>query len=347
MGPSVTAASSSSRQLRRRVACAGVLALLVASGAQAQIDRSTVRGLVVDEQGQPLPGVAVALEFKGESRQKILKKTVTDKKGAFIYVGLTPGPWQLTFTKESFKSGRVETWLSSGGISEIPPVTLAVAPAATPGSGMPGIALPPVTGGDAGQKQADRERGLGDKYNKAVEAMRAGQAAEAEALFKEVLAEVPNLAEAHHNIAYIHAQRDDVPVAEAGFRKAIELQPQTSDSYLALATLLARSKRGDEALKLLQDASGNFATDAKFQFALGATAFNLGRVAEAQAAFAKVAELDPAHAEVHFFLGSLAISRSDVPGAIAELEKYVAAAPAGAPNLTAAKSLLATLKKTK
>jgi Flp pilus assembly protein TadD len=328
-------------------ACVGVLGLLVASGAHAQIERSTVRGLVVDEQGQPLPGVAVALEFKGESRQKILKKTITDKKGAFIYVGLTPGPWQIAFTKDGFKPGRVDTSLSSGGISEIPPLKLAAAPASAPGPETPAVALPAGTGGDAGQKQADREKGLGDKYNKAVEAMRAGQTAEAEALFKEVLAEVPNLAEAHHNIAYIHAQRDDVPVAEAEFRKAIELQPQTSDSYLALATLLARSKRGDEALKLLQDAAGNFATDARFQFALGATAFNMGRSAEAQAAFARVAELDPANAEVHFFLGSLAISRNDVPGAIAELEKYVATAPGGAPNVAAAKSLLATLKRAK
>jgi Flp pilus assembly protein TadD len=327
-----------------------VFVLLAPAAARAQLDRSTIRGLVVDEQDQPIPGVAIELEFKGESRQKILKKTATDKKGAFIYVGLTPGPWRLSFSKDGFKTFRFETALSSGGISEIPPIKLAAGPAAdaaAAGAAPAGPTLPPPSSEKSGEKEAEKKKQLGDKYNKAVEAMRAGQGAEAEALFQEVLAEVPGLAEAHHNIGYLHAQRNDIPVAEAEFRKAIELQPQVSDSYLALATLLERSKRGDDAVKLLQDASGTFASDARFQFTLGATAFNQGRSAEAQAAFAKVTELDSANAEAHFYLGSLAVSRNDVPGAVAELEKYVAAAPASAPNVPAAKALIATLKKAK
>ena len=333
-------------------ACIGGLVLLGPPAVRAQVDRSTVRGQVVDDQGQPLPGVAIELEFKGESRQKILKKTTTDKKGSFIYVGLTPGPWQLSFTKEGYKTFRFDTALSSGGLSEIPPIKLTAGPppgaTAAAAGATGGPTLPPPSSADkAGEKEAEKNKQLGDKYNKAVEAMKAGQPGEAEALFREVLADVPSLAEAHHNIGYIHAQKGDVPVAEAEFRKAIELKPQVADSYLALATLLARSKHEDDAIKLLQDASGNFASDARFQFTLGATAFNAGRSAEAQAAFIRVTELDPANAEAHFYLGSLAVSRNDVPAAIAELEKYVAAAPAGAANLPAAKGLLATLKKTK
>ena len=110
---------------------------------------------------------------------------------------------------------------------------------------------------------------------------------------------------------------------------------------------LADQKRTEEALKLLQDEAARFAQDAKFQFALGAAAFNLGQSAPAEAAFVKVTELEPANTEVLFYLGSLAVSRNDLPAAVERLEKYVASAPADAPNLAPAKSLLATLKKRK
>jgi Tfp pilus assembly protein PilF len=336
------------------------LGLLVASfplGTRAE-EVSTLRGSVVDEKGQPIPGVTIELEYKGESRTKIVRKATTDKKGAFIRVGLKSGPWSLVFSKEGFRSGKLDTNLTFGGISEIPPVTLSAgtaaaagggpaAPGGPPAPGAPASAPAPVSEAEAAARQAEYGKQLMDRYNKAVDAMRAGQGAEAEALFKSILAEVPNLAAAHHNLGYIYTQRNDAAAAEAAFRKAIELRPEAGESYTALSTLLGAQKRLDEALQLLQEAAPRFATDAPFQFALGATAFNLGKGAEAEAAFKKVTELDPANSEVQFYLGSVALNRNDVPAAIAHFEKYAATAAEGAPNLAAAKALLATLKKTK
>ena len=322
-------------------AAAGLAALLAARPADAQLDLATIRGVVVDDQGQPLPAVKVELEYKEESRLKILKKTTTDKKGAYIYAGLRPGKWQVTFTKDGYKPQGVETTLSGGGISEIQPVTLA---AGAPAPALGGASPAP---GATDAAQAGRAKEAGQSYQKAVEAMRAGRDAEAEALFMAILAEFPGLAEVHHNVGYLRARRKDFPAAEASYRKAIELQPQSAESYMALSVLLADQKRGEEALKLLQDEAERFSQDAKFQFALGAAAFNLGQSPAAEAAFGRAAALDPAQVEVQFYLGSLALGRNDVPGAVQHLEKYVGAAPAGAPNLPTAQALLATLKKRK
>jgi Flp pilus assembly protein TadD len=329
---------------RARFSClaGALLAASWLSAAEAQLDLSTVRGQVVDDKGQPLPAVAVELEFKGESRQKIVKKATTDKKGSYIWSGLKPGQWQLSFSKDGFKTVRTETYLSGGGVSEIPPV--AMAPAAPAPAGAVAIPAPAAPGADSAA-QAERAKAAGETYQKAVAALRAGQADEAEALFKQVLAEFPNLAEAHHNLAYLYGRRNDIAGAEAAYRKAIELQPQSVEPYIALSMLLGDNKRGEDALKLLQEQAERFAGDAKFQFAIGAAAFNLGQAAEAQAAFTKVAELDPAQAEVQFYLGSLALQRNEVPAAVQHLEKYVAAAPPGAANLAPAKALLETLKK--
>jgi tetratricopeptide (TPR) repeat protein len=314
--------------------------LLLGSSSVASGQTATLRGSVVDEQGRPLAGVKVEMEYKGESRQKIVRSVTTDKKGGYVRVGLASGPWTLTFSQEGFHSVRTSTDLSSGGVSELPPVVLR--PAA------PAVAGPtPAAAAEPAGPRAERAKELSETYHRALEALKADHEIEAEALFREVLAAAPAVAEAHYNLGYLASKRGDGAAAEAEFRKAIELQPKASDSYVALAVLLGQTGRGEEALRLLQDAAGDFAADGRFQFALGAAAFNLGRGAEAEVAFGRAAELDAGNVEVHFFLGSLALGRNDVPAALAHLEKYVVAAPEGSPNMAAAKGLLQALKKRK
>jgi len=332
------------------VAAASALSLAAARPALAQLEMSTVRGIVLDDAGQPVADVQISMEFKGEARTKVVKTASTDKKGAYIKAGLRNGDWQIAFSKDGFRTHTIHTYISGGIVSEIPPVTMvkgAAAPAPAAAAGAPGAAAPAPAPGATGGAAAggDRSKQLSQTYNKAVEAMTAGKTDEAETLFKAAVAEMPELAEAHANLGYIYIQRKDNAAAEAEFRKVIAARPTASAGYVSLATLLATSKREEEALKLLQDAAPNFAGDARFQFALGATAFNLNQGDVAEPAFTKVTELDPANAEAFFFLGSLALNRGDVPAAIGRLEKYLTVAPPDGPNVAAAKALLATLKK--
>lgn len=323
-----------------------LLSLLGPAAVQAQLTTaSAIRGQVKDAQGQPIPGVNVQLEFKGESRVKIVKKTVTDKKGGYIYSGLPSGPWVFHFTKAGYKTTQLSTEISLGGLSDIAPVTMEEG-AENPVAGALGAAETPIAGPSAGPGvSADRSKELADMYTKAMAAKKAGSTAEAETLLKELIAVVPGFAPAHQALASLYAARGDMAAAEASYRKVVELDNHLAISHLALSNFLATLDRNEEAFKVLQEAAPRFPQEALLQFALGATAFNLGRSEEAQAAFLKATELDPANAEPLFYLGSLAVSANDVPKAVGYFEKYVAQAPANAPNLDAAKALLQTLKK--
>jgi Flp pilus assembly protein TadD len=324
-----------------------LLAVLLGTPAvQAQLNTaSAIRGQVKDAQGQPIPGVNVELEFKGESRVKIVKKTVTDKKGGYIYSGLLPGSWVFHFSKSGYKRTQVKTDISLGGISDIPAVTMEAGADDTV-AGAIGAAAATVGGPPTGPGASlDKSKELADKYTKALAAKKAGSSAEAETLLKELVAVVPAFAPAHQALASLYAARGDLAAAEASYRKVVELDAQTAISHLALANFLATQNRNEDAFQVLQGAAPRFPQDALVQFALGATAFNLGRSEEAQAAFLKAAELDAANAEPHFYLGSLAVGRNEVPKAVEHFEKYVSLAPANAANLPAAKSLLETLKK--
>ena len=316
--------------------------VLAAVPARAQLEMSTIRGLVKDTEGQPVPDVQISMEFNGESRSKIVKTASTDKKGAYIKAGLRNGDWSIAFAKAGYRTHTIKTYISGGLVTEIPPVTIAkgespAAPAGQAAAPAPGTPAPAAGGEHAKQ--------VSQTYNKAVEALQAGKADEAEALFKSALVDMPELAEAHTNLGYIYIQRKDNAAAEAEFRKVVELRPAASAGYVSLATLLGTNKREQEAMALLTEAAPRFEQDARFQFALGATAFNQNQIEAAEAAFQKVTQLDPANAEPYFFLGSLALNRGDLPAAVERLEKYLAVAPPDGANVAAAKALLATLKK--
>jgi Tfp pilus assembly protein PilF len=323
------------------ILAAACLALVGPPSARAQLNTaSAIRGEVKDESGQPLVGVEVELDFKGESRVKILKKTLTNKKGGYIYSGLPPGPWVFTFRKAGYKTVQVNSSISLGGISEIPPVTMVPGADATAGGDTTGIKAPVAPG-----QSPDKSKALADKYTQGMTLLKAGSYAEGEALMNEVLAVVPGFAPAHQALATAYATQGNVAAAEASYRKVIEFAPEDASGYLSLANFMAKQNKYEDAFKLLQDASPQFAQNGLMQFALGAAAFNLNKSDEAQAAFLKALEISPANAEPLFYLGSLAVSRNDTKQAIEYLEKYAATAPATAANVPAAKAILDSLKK--
>ena len=68
--------------------------------ADAQTTTTTVRGKVLDDDGKPVPDVKIEMEFKGESRVKIVKNVVTDKHGGYVRAGLPAGPFEIAIPQD-------------------------------------------------------------------------------------------------------------------------------------------------------------------------------------------------------------------------------------------------------
>src|SRR6185295_2781845 len=90
-----------------------VIALAVPGETQTRVTAG-IRGKVADEKGAPIPDVKIDMEYEGESRQKIVKSQLTDKKGGFVRMGLAEGKWKFTFSKEGYKTYMMEMNLSLG-----------------------------------------------------------------------------------------------------------------------------------------------------------------------------------------------------------------------------------------
>jgi len=327
--------------MKRIVVTAATLAaglvLLLASDARAQ-GTVTALGRVVDGQGSPIPDVQVLLDYKGHIVQKY--RTKTDKNGVFTHVNVYSGPYRITLKKDGvgetsfdYNIQELDRLAKPPDFKLLPPRTVAAPP--PPGSGLaPAAGAAPV---DATKLAAD--------INAAMALSREGKVDEAIAAYEAILASAPGVPLVHFNLGTAYKKKGDLPKAEAAMRRSFELDPAFVDGYVGLATLLAESGKQDEAIEVVQQGAAANAQSGRLQYALGILAEGKGDAATAKGAFLKAEELDPQNVETQYHLATVALNMNDKAEAIARLEKFVADAPQGPPNVDVAKSLLAALQK--
>jgi Tfp pilus assembly protein PilF len=332
--------------MRSRIAGGLALALVLGGASLGRAQAvCTAEGYVLDAEGNPVPDVKVLLDYKGHDPRKY--RTKTDKKGKFVHVNVYEGPYDITFTKD----GAGDVQVKDFRIREIQPLekaptfrlgsTRKAPPAPAPGADPAGAAEGPATpaGPDPAVMAADLQR--------AAEAFNAGRLDEAASVYEAVLAQAPGLALAHHNLGLIYKRKGDLPRAEAEFRKAAEIKPDFADAHGALSVLLAGQGKTEAALAEAAEAVADAPQNAQYLFNLGILQKDTGKAAEALDTFTRLEALDAANVEVQYHLGTLLLGQGKVAEALARLDKYVAAAPADAPNVAAAKGIIAAMQKKK
>lgn len=298
---------------------------LLLLGLPAQAQTGTARGKVLDEKNEPVEGVKVEISFLGDVTRAY--ETKTNKKGEYTQVGIYPGQYRITVSKEGYRGAYVDMKISLGEPTYIPDLKLM------------SIAAAAQAAADTGA--AEIKAG----FAKAIDAIHAGNLDEAETEFKGILEKHSDIPEVHYNLGFIYGKKKDYPAAIAAYQKALELRPDYSDAKIALARVYRESGQADKADELL-NASEN-QDDPNIQFNLGVQLLNAGKSDEAYAHFKKAAELDPDNAEAHYFLGTIAVGKNQVQEAVSELEKYLSMKPTNEQNVATAKGLLQALKPAK
>jgi tetratricopeptide (TPR) repeat protein len=113
-----------------------------------------------------------------------------------------------------------------------------------------------------------------------------------------------SLAEAHASLGFVHFHYDwDWPAAEKECRRAIELNPQSAQSYMIYMHYLAGIGRFDEATKFGARGLELDPLSVSTHFFLGWSSLFAGRYDDAIAKLSKAVELDPGNGWVRMFLG--------------------------------------------
>ena len=313
--------------MKRLFLAATMLAGVFLASAPAHAQTGTARGKVVDEKGQALPEAAVALEYQGPMTRKF--DTKTNKKGEFTQVGMQPGVYRVTATKEGYQGSYVETKISLGEPTYLPDIKL----------------MPKASAQSGGAAAADKGMAeLKSAFEKATALMQAGKLDEAEAEYRALITKNPDVPQLHHNLAVLLTKKKDIAGAEASYQKAIEVKPDYAEGYAGLTNLYLTNGQAPKAVELLTKASAARPQDAALQFQLGFAQFTSGQYEPAEAAFKQAATLDPANAEAHYYLGTIALTTGKTAECAQELEKYLSMKPTNAQNAATAPQLLQACK---
>jgi len=310
--------------MKRALITAGLLLGVGLLAAPVRAQTGTARGKVFDAQGQPLQDAKVTMEFQGGITRKFEVKT--NKKGEYLQVGIQPGPYRFTASKDGYQPATVDFRISFGEPTQVPPLKL-------------------NTLAQAAQAPGGPVAELRTAFQKAVELQGAGKLDEAEAAYKALLEKYPDVSEAYRNLGSVYALKKDFAAAEAAFLKALELRPDSADTATELAKLYQDNGQPDKAIALMAKSAGANPADAKAQFNQGIFLLNSYKNEEAIAAFEAAIKADPNLAEAYYRLGALMVGQGKIPEAVTYLEKYLSMNPTDTQNVGTAQGLLKALKK--
>ncbi|HSA97391.1 MAG TPA: tetratricopeptide repeat protein [Acidobacteriota bacterium] len=137
---------------------------------------------------------------------------------------------------------------------------------------------------------------------------------------ERALALDPRLAHAHAVLGWIQMTYSwDWAGAEASYRQAMELEP--GKGILEAAQLALALGHDEQALRLARQAVALDGLNDSANMTLALTAYYSGKLEEAAESFRKALLLRPDRANAHALLGQVALARSDVPEALAEIER--------------------------
>lgn len=324
---------------RRTLSICAVAAALTLVAAPAAAQTGQVKGKVVDAQGNPVVGAKVMIHNQQTNRPL---ETKTDKKGEYIQVGLSPGEYKITVSKDALsvdKDVRISLDMSIHDFRLVP-------------------------GGATGSKEeaakAKAKSDLMNKtFNEGVALSNEGKTDEAIVKFQEIIAVIPNCPECWANIGTVQARAKKYAEAEAAYKKAIELKPDFAEAYNGLANVYNTEKKFDQAAEMSKKAldlaaaapgapgaTGPAAPNASAVFNQGVILWNAGKIPDAKAQFEQAVKLDPNLADARYWLG-MSLVNAGTPDAMKEakphFEQYLKLAPTGQYAETA-KAIVASIK---
>jgi tetratricopeptide (TPR) repeat protein len=159
---------------------------------------------------------------------------------------------------------------------------------------------------------------------------------------KEIAAQFPNDSEAWKIAGFAELSLKQYPVAIEDLQRALNLQQvskrQDSNTEDALAQAYVLSEKFDLALPLLVAATTRpgAAPDPALLYYRGLAEYKTGKPADAERTFSAVVKLNPKDSLSLFYLGQIAVSKNDLDGAIASLNR----ATVNDPRFAAAWTLL-------
>jgi tetratricopeptide (TPR) repeat protein len=165
------------------------------------------------------------------------------------------------------------------------------------------------------------------QLHQALSLHQASRLAEAEALYRQVLAFRPDLAEVQVNCALTQLGQNKYGEAETSLQRAIAVRPNDAKAHLHMGDVLSFQNRMEEAVTSYRRAVRLKPDYAEGYNNLGNALLLLGEMEQARAAYRKAITLKPDFAQGHNNLGHIHFCLGHFEDALAEFTHAIAIAP--------------------
>jgi len=164
-------------------------------------------------------------------------------------------------------------------------------------------------------------------FDLALQHHQAGRLAEAEALYRQILAVQPNHADALHLLGVVAHQAGKNDVAVGLIRQAITLKANFPEAHSNLGIALRKTRQLDEAIAAFRQAITLQPSYPEAYSNLGNALIEKGQQDEAVAAYRQAIALQPNYSEAHYNLGNALRENGQLGEAIAAYRHAIALRP--------------------
>ena len=267
----------------------------------------SIQGHVISPLGR-LPETRVRITLSSSNSGS--RTAVAGEDGVFLFNNLEPGPYDLVIDAgKEYEVQRESVYVGGSTQMATVPVYLRLKPEANPAlAGVPKTAV--------------------DLFVKAQEAERKGDAAKAETLLGEAVAQHPQFGLAHNELGLIHMRAGQLDKALESYKLAAKALPDDASVQLNYGTALTQKKEFGEAEKQLRRALKKFDKSATGHMYLGVALIGLKNIDEAERELQQAAKLGGDQmGAAHKYLGGIYWARRDYKKAADELETYLKLSP--------------------
>ncbi len=310
-----------------RVLVSTVLVAGLAAGVAFGQAQGRIRGLVVDDDGNPMEGVSIHAQTAGTTRSF---DTLTGSDGRFALIGLTSAEWTFTAVCEDACADShtdrisdtavgydqaVTPWRVTQG--QNPPVTLTMTSIRHPFE----IAL-----GETALEGLDPEA-LEAEMNEADAAFADGRFDDAIAGYESLLDQLPSFHMLHVTIGDSLVRKGEHAAGIEAYERALAADPDNDSARTGIRN--ARLSMGDfeGATEELQAAAGSLNATKEDLYNLGELEFAQGAVDTAAGWYEKAAMVDPNWEKPLFKLALVALNRGDIATAKEYFQRVVDVGP--------------------
>jgi tetratricopeptide (TPR) repeat protein len=354
----------------RLMAVVGVvaMAILAALPVGAQVGYITVKGSFKGADGKPVPDVQVDFASSTTGQKYHLK---TDKKGEFYSIGVSPGVYDITFTKDGEQLWQMTNYTLSISKPELNNINIDLQKeqAKPQQGGTPKVSEEQKKQIEAVQKTNATIKELNAMLQQSHEAMAANNPDAAVAVMTTATQTDPSRAVLWAELGRAQtaaakkdedaaSKKEKYAAASESLKKAIDLaandvkaKPQMGAYYNNYAEALAKSGKTAEAVAAYEAAATADPPNAVMYYNnAGITMENLYKTDEAVAEYDKAIAADPSKPDPYFRKGITLLQKATTkgdkmvpaPGTAESFNKYLELAPDG-PNAETAKQMLQTI----